>query len=144
MSFWDDFWDFFWWIFTASVFFACLCGVFAIIGDLFRDQRLNGWWKAVWILFLCFLPVVTLLAHLAARCSGMAGRSMEYDQRDPKSDTSCSGTVALVNPAEGISTSRLEPSALKDLKESRAGCWFDGVRGIDIHLGSSARILPGR
>lgn len=48
------------------------------------------------------------------------------------------------NPAEGISTSRLEPSGLKDLKESSAGCWVDGIRVIDIRLGSRARILPGR
>lgn len=57
MSFWENSWDIFWWFFTASVFFAYLFGVFAIIGDLFRDQGLNGWWKAVWVFFLGFLPI---------------------------------------------------------------------------------------
>jgi hypothetical protein len=57
MSFWENSWDIFWWFFTASVFFAYLFGVFAIIGDLFRDQGLNGWWKSVWIFFPGFLPV---------------------------------------------------------------------------------------
>ncbi|MGY3317175.1 hypothetical protein [Arthrobacter humicola] len=38
MSFWENSWDIFWRFFAASVFFAYLFGVFAIIGDLFRDQ----------------------------------------------------------------------------------------------------------
>ena len=82
MSFWENFWDIFWWFFTACVFFAYLFGVFAIIGDLFRDHGLSGWWKAVWIFFLCFLPFVTLLVYLAARGDGMAERSVERARRD--------------------------------------------------------------
>ncbi|MEV5050572.1 hypothetical protein [Arthrobacter sp. LAR12-1-1.1] len=41
MSLPGNFWDIFWWFLTASVFFACLFGVFALIGDLFRAQELN-------------------------------------------------------------------------------------------------------
>ena len=52
MSFWDSFWDLIWWFLWAFAFIAYLFALFAIIGDLFRDQKLNGWWKAVWIIFL--------------------------------------------------------------------------------------------
>jgi len=45
-----------------------------IIGDLFRDHQLSGWWKAVWILFLIFIPFVTALVYLIARGKGMADR----------------------------------------------------------------------
>ncbi|MBD8079354.1 SHOCT domain-containing protein [Cellulosimicrobium arenosum] len=48
--------------------------LFQIIADLFRDTELSGWWKAVWIIFLIFLPVLTALIYLIARGRGMARR----------------------------------------------------------------------
>ena len=47
MSFWENSRYTSWWFFTASVFFAYLFGVFAIIGDLFREHGRNGWWKSL-------------------------------------------------------------------------------------------------
>jgi len=75
MNFWGDFWDLIWWFFWAFAFIAYLMALFAIIGDLFRDHTLNGWWKAVWIIFLIFLPFLTALVYLIARGQGMAERS---------------------------------------------------------------------
>jgi ABC-type Fe3+ transport system permease subunit len=51
--------------------------LFAIIGDLFRDHKLSGWWKAVWIIFLIFVPFLTALIYLIARGNGMAERSQK-------------------------------------------------------------------
>ncbi|HSO14487.1 MAG TPA: SHOCT domain-containing protein [Arthrobacter sp.] len=106
MSFWENFWDIFWWFFTACVFFAYLFGIFAIIGDLFRDHGLSGWWKAVWILFLCFLPFVSLLVYLAARGDGMAERSMERARRDQDEADSYIRRVAAASPTEEISRAK--------------------------------------
>ncbi|MDN4645746.1 SHOCT domain-containing protein [Arthrobacter sp. PsM3] len=106
MSFWENFWDIFWWFFTASVFFAYLFGVFAIIGDLFRDHGLNGWWKAVWIFFLCSLPLVSLLVYLAARGDGMAERSVEHSRRNREDADSYIPKVATASPAEEISKAK--------------------------------------
>lgn len=106
MSFWENFWDIFWWFFTACVFFAYLFGVFAIIGDLFRDHGLSGWWKAVWIFFLCFLPFVTLLVYLAARGDGMAERSVERARRDQEEAGSYIRRVSAASPADEISKAK--------------------------------------
>jgi len=106
MSFWENFWDIFWWFFTACVFFAYLFGVFAIIGDLFRDHKLNGWWKAVWIFFLCFLPFVTLLVYLAARGDGMAERSAQRPRRDQEAADSFIRRGSTGSPAEEISKAK--------------------------------------
>lgn len=106
MSFWENFWDIFWWFFTACVFFAYLFGVFAVIGDLFRDHRLSGWWKAVWIFFLCFLPFVTLLVYLAARGEGMAERSIERSRRDQEEADSYIRRVSAASPADEISKAK--------------------------------------
>ncbi|PQZ53319.1 MULTISPECIES: SHOCT domain-containing protein [unclassified Microbacterium] len=75
MSFWGSFWDIIWWFFLAFIFISYLFALFAIIADLFRDRKLNGWWKAVWIIFLIFVPFLTALVYLIARGSGMAERS---------------------------------------------------------------------
>jgi hypothetical protein len=54
-----------------------------ILSDLFRDHELSGWWKAVWVLFLVFIPFVTALIYLIARGSGMRDRAIKA-QADAK------------------------------------------------------------
>lgn len=73
-------WDLLAWIFWVFVFVAYLMVVFSIIADLFRDEKLNGWLKAVWILFLIFVPFLTALVYLIARGSGMQQRSLAQAQ----------------------------------------------------------------
>ncbi|WP_347977239.1 SHOCT domain-containing protein [Microbacterium sp. ProA8] len=74
------FWDFILWMFWIFVFVAYLMVIFSIIGDLFRDEKLNGWLKAVWILFLIFVPFLTALVYLIARGNGMQQRSIAQAQ----------------------------------------------------------------
>ncbi|MGZ0710479.1 SHOCT domain-containing protein (plasmid) [Coraliomargarita sp. W4R53] len=74
-GFWGSFWDIIWWFLLVFVFMAYLFALFAVIGDLFRDHKLSGWWKAIWIVFLIFVPFLTLLIYLIARGNGMARRS---------------------------------------------------------------------
>ena len=48
-----------------------------ILSDLFRDHELSGWWKAVWVLFLVFIPFLTALIYLIARGHGMRDRTIK-------------------------------------------------------------------
>ena len=77
MSFLENFWDIFWWFFCVYAFIAFLWALFAVFGDLFRDDKLSGWLKAVWILFLVFVPLLGVLVYVIARGKGMTERSME-------------------------------------------------------------------
>lgn len=70
MSFWDVIALFFW----TYVFVAFLMAVFAIVMDLFRDSSLGGFAKALWLIFLIFVPVLAALVYLIARGHGMATR----------------------------------------------------------------------
>ncbi|KQX05328.1 MULTISPECIES: SHOCT domain-containing protein [unclassified Leifsonia] len=74
---WGNFWDIVWIFFWSFAFIAYLMALFAIIGDLFRDHKLSGWWKAVWIIFLLFVPFLTALIYLIARGQGMAERQLK-------------------------------------------------------------------
>jgi hypothetical protein len=77
MSFWNSLGDILWWTLWFFAFFAYLWAVIAIITDLFRDHKLSGWWKAVWIIFLIFVPFLTALVYLIARGNGMAERAQK-------------------------------------------------------------------
>ena len=67
--------DFFWYLLWIFYFTVYIFMVFLIISDLFRDHKLNGWWKAVWIIFLIFVPFLTALVYVIARGTGMAERN---------------------------------------------------------------------
>jgi predicted PurR-regulated permease PerM len=75
-----SFWEFFWLIVAAFVFFAYLMMLFSIFADIFRDHELGGWGKALWSLFLIFMPFVGALVYLIARGAGMAQRSATQAQ----------------------------------------------------------------
>lgn len=49
--------------------------VFAIFADLFRDHETNGWVKAIWVIFIIFLPVIGALTYLIARGRKMGERA---------------------------------------------------------------------
>lgn len=75
MNFWQSFWEIVWWTIWIFAFIAYLWAVIAIITDLFRDHKLNGWLKALWIIFLLFFPFITALVYLIARGNSMAERA---------------------------------------------------------------------
>src|SRR6478609_572727 len=66
---------FLWWILWFFYIAAYLYVVILIISDLFRDDKLSGWFKALWIIFLVFVPFLTALVYVIARGSGMAARA---------------------------------------------------------------------
>jgi hypothetical protein len=65
---------FFWWILWAFYFLAYFYVIFFVIRDLFRDDKLNGWLKALWIILLIFVPFLTGLIYIIARGKGIAER----------------------------------------------------------------------
>jgi hypothetical protein len=106
MSFWESFWDIFWWFFIVYALFAFLYALFIVISDVFRDKDLNGWWKAVWIVFLAFVPFLTLLVYMVARGKGMAQRSMERAKRDQAEADSYIRSVASASPTDEIAKAK--------------------------------------
>jgi hypothetical protein len=70
----NSFGDFFWLLVWAFVFGCYLVVLFQVVVDLFRDQDLSGWWKAIWIIFLIFVPFLSVLIYVIARGRGMAER----------------------------------------------------------------------
>jgi len=100
-------WDLVAWFFWSFVFISYLMVVFTIIGDIFRDSSLNGWWKAVWIIFLVFLPFLTSLVYLIARGQGMAERRGEQLAELRAAQTAyIRETAGSSSPADDITKAR--------------------------------------
>jgi len=72
-----SFWDVVWLIFISFAFVAYLMVMFSIISDIFRDREMSGFAKAVWIVALIFLPLITSVVYLIARGGDMAMRSVQ-------------------------------------------------------------------
>ena len=104
----NSFWDFFWFIISFFLLMAYLVVLFQIVTDLFRDRGVSGGMKAVWILFLIILPIITSLVYLIARGQGMAERHMaaaQAAQSDAESYIrSVSGTSA--SPSDEIARAK--------------------------------------
>ena len=45
--------------------------------DIFRSQDLSGWAKALWFLFVLFIPVIGVLVYLIARGDSMHDRAAQ-------------------------------------------------------------------
>lgn len=102
-----DFGDFFW-LLVWSFFIVCyLMILFQIIGDLFRDRELSGWWKALWIIALIFVPFLTALIYLIVRGRGMAERQAgELQKAQAATDSYIQEVAGRSNPAEQIVTAK--------------------------------------
>jgi putative oligomerization/nucleic acid binding protein/phospholipase D-like protein len=99
--------DFFWYLLWIFYFTVYIFMVFLIISDLFRDHKLNGWWKAVWIIFLIFVPFLTALVYLIARGSGMAERAQkEARQVQAATDDYIRATAGAASPSDEIAKAK--------------------------------------
>jgi hypothetical protein len=96
---------FFWWILWFFYIAAYIYIVILIVSDLFRDEKLSGWLKAVWIIFLVFVPFLTALVYVIARGKGMAERSASSrGYTVPESDDY--HPSASANPADDIAKAK--------------------------------------
>lgn len=102
----SNFWDLFWLILSSFVFIAYLLVLFQIVADLFRNTEMGGGSKALWIIGLIFVPMLTALIYIAANGGGMAKRQREAVQR-AKSDTDAHiRQVAGKSPVEQIADAK--------------------------------------
>jgi|ERR1700712_5002823 hypothetical protein len=103
---WSNFWDIVWFFFWTFAFIAYLMALFSIVADLFRDHKLNGWFKAIWILFLIFVPFLTALVYLIARGKGMAERSRRNAEQAEDAAKTYIRSAAGSSPAEEIAKAK--------------------------------------
>lgn len=102
----SNFWDFMWLILSTFVFVAYLLILFQIVADLFRDSELGGGSKALWLIGLIFVPMLTALVYVIARGNGMANRQRAAMERSKSEAESYIRQVAGKSPAEQIADAK--------------------------------------
>src|SRR5256885_5039393 len=95
--------------------------------DIFRSRDLSGWAKALWFIFVLFIPLIGVLVYLIAR----GGKMQERAERDAQAQDEA--TRAYIQQATGSSSA--EPLAkLADLRDR-------GVITADEFAREEAKIL---
>ena len=69
---------------TMCIFFLWVVWIWILIWvfiDIFRSHDLSGWAKALWFLFVLFIPVIGVLVYLIARGGKMSERAAQQAQQ---------------------------------------------------------------
>lgn len=111
MDFWNSLWNIVVVFFMAFIFISALFALISIIGDLFRDKELSGWLKALWLIFLVFVPLITALIYLIARGEGMSQRA-EQQYRESQD--------AAASYVREIANSATAPSPTAEIERAQA------------------------
>jgi ABC-type multidrug transport system fused ATPase/permease subunit len=70
----------FWTILEIFVFVIWIWLLIWIFSDIFRSRDLSGWAKALWVIFVLFLPLIGILTYLIVRGGSMHDRAVQQAQ----------------------------------------------------------------
>lgn len=86
-------------IFFMIMYFMIL---FSVVIDLFRNHQMGGFAKALWILFLIFIPLISLLIYVIVYGKSMAERQQAAVVEAKQEQDAYIKQVAGTSPAEQI------------------------------------------
>ncbi len=70
-----------WSLLWFFLFFVWIMLIFTIFGDIIRSDDMGGWGKAIWSIFIIFVPFLGIFVYLIARGGGMAERQVAAAQK---------------------------------------------------------------
>jgi len=79
--------------------------------DIFRSHDLSGWMKALWFVFVLFIPLIGVLVYLIARGGKMQERAVQQAQQQDQEFRS------YVKDAAGSQTTADQLTKLADLRD---------------------------
>src|SRR6186713_2579450 len=94
------------WSLIIIFFMVVYWMIFFIIFDLFRDHELGGVSKAIWIIFLIFIPLISMLTYVIVRGDSMAQRSARRAADAQADFDSYVKSTAQSSPADQIARAK--------------------------------------
>ncbi len=73
--------DLFWTILEFFLWVIWIWILIMVFIDIFRSHDLSGWAKALWFLFVLFIPLIGVLVYLIARGGSMHERAARQAQQ---------------------------------------------------------------
>ncbi len=101
----------FWTILMIFLWVIWFWILITIIIDVFRSHDLSGWAKALWFVFILFLPLIGVLVYLIARGGKMHERQVRQAQLQEEQVRS------YVQEAAGSQSSADQLAKLADLRD---------------------------
>jgi Short C-terminal domain/Phospholipase_D-nuclease N-terminal len=120
--------DFFWTIFEIFLWVIWIWILIWIFIDIFRSRDLSGWAKALWFLFVLFIPLLGVLVYLIVRGGSMHERAVQQAQQQDQE------ARAYIRQAAGTESSADQLAKLADLRDR-------GVINADEFEREKAKIL---
>jgi type VI protein secretion system component VasK len=120
--------DFFWTIFEIFLWVIWIWILIWVFIDIFRSHDLSGWAKALWFLFVLFIPLIGVLVYLIVRGGSMHERAVQQAQRQDQE------ARAYIRQAAGTESSADQLAKLADLRDK-------GVINADEFEREKAKIL---
>lgn len=101
------FWDYFWLMVWMMFFIMYLIVLFQVVVDIFRDRKMNGWVKALWIIALFVIPAITALIYLIVNGKGMNERELAAEAATKRATDDYIRSVSpSVDPATQIANAK--------------------------------------
>lgn len=96
-----------WSIIIFFLFLSYLILLFQIVAHRFRDSKLSGWMKVLWIIGLVVLPFLTALVYIIVRGQGMTERSVaQINQAQKETEEYVRRVAHAQSPAEQIAAAK--------------------------------------
>ena len=89
----------FWTIFIIFLWAIWIWTLVWVFIDIFRSQDLSGWAKALWFLFVLFIPLIGVVVYLIARGGSMNERAAQQAQQQDEEFRSYVQQAAADPPA---------------------------------------------
>lgn len=102
----SSFWEFMWLIIWGFFLLSYLMILFQIVADLFRDRALGGFSKAIWLIALIIVPMLTALLYVIVRGRGMAERREAAGRQQQAEAEEYIRGVARTSPADQIARAK--------------------------------------
>jgi hypothetical protein len=89
----------FWTILEVFLWVIWIWILITVFIDIFRSSDLSGWAKALWFLFVLFIPLIGVLVYLIARGGSMHERAAQQAQQQDAEDRAYIQQAAASSPA---------------------------------------------
>ena len=101
----------FWTILEIFLWVLWIWVLIYVFIDIFRSHDLSGWAKALWFVFVLFIPLIGVLVYLIARGGEMHERAVRQAQQQDQE------ARRYIQEAAGSPTTADQLSKLADLRE---------------------------
>jgi Short C-terminal domain/Phospholipase_D-nuclease N-terminal len=101
----------FWTILEIFLWVLWIWVLIYVFIDIFRSRDLSGWAKALWFIFVLFIPLIGVLVYLIARGDSMHERAVQQVQQQDRE------ARQYIQEAAGSGTPADQLSKLADLRD---------------------------